>query len=297
MKLLILGATGMLGHKLVQRLSARFEVTGTLRATDAAALWAGHPIFAKARLIGGVDAGDFASVERALDAERPDAVVNCVGIVKQADAAKDPLPSISINALFPHLLARAARARFVRLVHFGTDCVFSGRKGGYTEADTPDAEDLYGRSKLLGEAGGQGALTLRSSIVGLELREKRGLIEWFLAQRGKTVGGYTRAIFSGLTTLAMADLVGDLLERHPDLDGVWQVSADAIAKRDLLELVGRTFDAGVTIQPDDAFHCDRSLDSTRFRARTGFVPAPWTDMIAQLRADAAIYGRQVQDNG
>lgn len=297
MKLLVLGATGMLGHKLVQRLSARFDVTATLRAADGPARWADHPIFAKARLIGGVDAGDFASVARALDAERPDAVVNCVGIVKQADAAKDPVPSISINALFPHLLARAARARSIRLVHFGTDCVFSGRKGGYTEDDTPDAEDLYGRSKLLGEAGGPGALTLRSSIVGLELREKRGLIEWFLAQRGKTVGGYTRAIFSGLTTLAMADLVGDVLERHPDLDGVWQVSADAIAKRDLLERVGLAFDASVTIRPDDAFHCDRSLDSTRFRARTGFVPTPWPEMIAQLRADAAIYGRQAQDNG
>lgn len=291
MKLLILGATGMLGHKLVQRLSSSFDVTGTLRETDAPARWGDHPIFAKARLLGGVDAADFASVERALDAERPDAVINCVGIIKQADAAKDPVPSIAINALLPHLLARATRARGARLVHFGTDCVFSGRKGGYTEDDPPDAEDLYGRSKLLGETGMHGAITLRSSIVGLELREKRSLLEWFLAQRGKTVSGYTRAVFSGLTTLAMADLVAHMLTRHPNLDGVWQVSADPIAKCDLLDLVGRVFDAGVNVRPDDRFHCDRSLDSTRFRARTGFAPAPWPDMIAQLRADAAIYGR------
>jgi dTDP-4-dehydrorhamnose reductase len=288
---LIIGATGMLGHKLVQHLSERFTVTATIRGSAAPGHPAAHAAIAGAALVCNVDVEDAPRLATVIGAVAPDVVINAVGIVKQLEAAKDPLPSIAINALLPHQIAMACRAlpRPARLIHLSTDCVFSGRGGPYQESDFADADDLYGRTKLLGEVTGQNCLTLRSSIIGRELRNKSGLVEWFMGQRGGKVRGFTRALYTGLTTIAMASLIGDLIEHHPELQGLWQVASAPIDKYQLLQLLNRHFDLGIAIAPDEAFFCDRRLDGSRFAERTGFRAKPWGTMIAEMRADPTPY--------
>jgi dTDP-4-dehydrorhamnose reductase len=212
-------------------------------------------------------------------------VVNCIGIVKQIDAAKDPTASISINALLPHQIAALCAERGARLIHFSTDCVFSGQAGPYRESDSPDPADLYGRTKLLGEVDRPGCLTLRTSIVGREIHRGTGLLEWFIAQRGGQVRGFRQALYSGLTTGAMTDLLRLLIEEHADLSGVWQVSGDPIDKYSLLCLVNNVYRLGISIDPVDEFRCDRRLDSSRFRTSVGWSPPSWQSMIETMHAD------------
>ena len=286
-KVLILGGSGMLGHKLWQTLAPRFDARVTFRG--AASRYARTGLFDPARSIGGVSAQDFDSLARAFAAARPEAVVNCIGVVKQDPAAKDPLTSIAVNALFPHRLAQLCRAAGARLIHLSTDCVFSGRRGDYTERDAPDAEDLYGRTKLLGEVDYENCLTLRTSMIGRELAGSHGLVEWFLAQRGGRVRGFRRAVFSGFTTGALADIIAWLIAEHTGLRGVWNVAAAPINKFDLLTLVKQVYGLEVEIEPDEAFVCDRSLDGGRLRAETGFAPPAWPEMIERMRDDATPY--------
>ena len=286
MRVLVLGATGMLGHRLVAELRTRCEVVATVRGDPPA----GVPFFEGAHLVGGISAEDFDTVVKAIGDTRPEAVVNCIGIVKQLAAAKDSVSSIAVNALFPHRLARLCRTAGARLIHLSTDCVFAGTKGTpYTEADNPDPIDLYGRTKLLGEVTGADGLTLRTSIVGRELRNRTGLIEWFLSNRGGEVRGYTRALYTGLTTNVCARLIGDLLTRYPTMTGVWQVAAEPISKYDLLRLVDSAFGTGTIIGRDTTFTCDRRLDGSRFADATGFVAPSWVDMVAELVRDRAFY--------
>lgn len=178
----------------------------------------------------------------------------------------------------------------MRLIHISTDCVFSGRHGPYSESDIADPEDLYGRTKLLGEVSGRSALTLRTSLIGREIGAvHHGLVEWFLAERGKRVRGYERALFSGLTTLAASDLIAEIIRSHADLDGLWHASAEPISKHDLLQLVNRVYGLGIEIERDETVVIDRSLDSTRLRRHTGWCPPSWDDMIAAMHAEDAIY--------
>ena len=288
MRVLILGASGMLGHKLMQRLLTRgFDVVGTLRAAVPDSILATS--LPAAHLIPDLTAEDTAALEATLDSIQPQAVVNCIGIIKQLDAAKDPIPSIGINALFPHLLAQMCRERGIRIIHFSTDCVFSGEAGPYTEDSISDARDLYGRTKLLGEVDGPGALTIRSSIIGHELYGHRGLIDWFISQAGKRVGGFARALYTGLVTPVMADLVATILTDWPELHGVRQVAADEISKYDLLCLVRDAYGLDIAIDRDEAFFCDRRLDGTPFRAHTGWAAPSWPDMIRLMHEDAQSY--------
>lgn len=287
MRLLVVGGAGMLGHKLWQTGSRVMDTWATVRRVTPAltALGLGDPT----RTITGVDVHRPETLEAALDQAQPDAVVNCVGVVKQLAAAKDPVESIAINALYPHVLARACVARNIRFVHISTDCVFDGVRGDYSEADVPNATDLYGRSKALGEVTAPGCLTLRTSIIGRELSGSSGLVEWFLSRRGAAADGYTRAIFSGLTTGALAALLLRVLTEHEALQGLYHVSAAAIDKHSLLHLLNDAFDGNVRITGRDELRIDRSLDSARFRAATGLVPGSWEQMIAEMADDDTPY--------
>ena len=289
MKVLILGGSGMLGHKLWQVLSNRFETYVTLRQRFG--YYGKYGLFDPARTIIEVSADDFDSVVRAVDRVGPDTVVNCIGIVKQSQLAQDPLTSIFINALFPHRLAKVCRERGIRLIHISTDCVFSGRKGNYKESDVSDAEDLYGRTKLLGEVDYEGCLTLRTSMVGREIETSNGLVEWFLSQKGKTVNGYKRAIFSGFTTYALSEIISKVIIEQPDLRGVWHVAAQPISKFDFLMLVNEVYRLKIQIKPEETVVTDRSLDATHFREATGFIPPDWRDMIEQMHRDPTPYSQ------
>ena len=288
MRVLILGGSGMLGHKLWQTFAERFDTFVTFR--QPAHAYARYNLFDQSRSVCNVGARDFDALTKAFAQARPQVVVNCIGVVKQDAAAKDPLTSISINALFPHRLAQLCRASGARLIHLSTDCVFSGRGGNYNEDASPDAEDLYGRTKLLGEVGGPGCLTLRTSMIGRELAGAHGLVEWFLSQRGQqSVRGFRRAVFSGFTTRALAETIAWIIEEHPSLEGVWHVAAEPINKFDLLTLIKEKAGLDVEIEPDESFICDRSLNAERFRQTTGFVSPKWSDMISQLFQDPTPY--------
>jgi dTDP-4-dehydrorhamnose reductase len=274
----------MLGHKLLQHLSPVFDTVGTVRGDTRERPKAldGYP------LRGDVSAMDLPSVARVVDDVRPDVVVNCIGIIKQLEEAKNAARVIAINALFPHQVADLCGERNIRLIHFSTDCVFSGKHGPSREEDTPDAYDLYGRSKLLGEVDRPGALTIRTSIIGRELARQTGLLEWMMSQRGRRIKGYANALYTGFTTGALADLVIRLIRDFADLSGVWHVSSEAISKYDLLGIVNRVYQLGAEIDRDEDFHCDRRLDSGRFRAAIGFSPASWERMIADMHAESPV---------
>ncbi len=296
-RVLILGGGGMLGHKLWQVFANRFDTYVTVR--QAFNQYARYELFEPSHVIGHVSVQDFDSVVRVVAAVRPSVVVNCIGIVKQDAASKDPLLSISVNALFPHRLAHLCQAAGVRLIQMSTDCVFSGRKGNYREEDVPDAEDLYGRTKLLGEVSGTNCLTLRTSIIGRELAGSHSLIEWFLSQEGETIRGYRRAIFSGFTTNAFAEIIARITTEHQSLHGVWHVASEPINKFELLSLIKQVYNLNIQIEADEAFVCDRSLNADRFRQATDFISPSWPEMIRQMHQDKTPYTklRRIHVNG
>jgi dTDP-4-dehydrorhamnose reductase len=286
MRILVLGGNGMLGHRAAALLSERHDVVCTLRRPDPLAA----EFAPRARFVTGVTVEDSESVNAAMQDVRPEAVVNCIGIVKQRAEADESLASIRTNALFPHELAALCSAAGSRLVHMSTDCVFTGMKGGYTEDDVPDATDLYGRTKLLGEvADAPGAVTVRTSIVGWEIHRPTGLLEWFAGQRGSECVGFTKAVFSGLATSDLVDVIERLCTEWNGVDGLWHVSTDPISKYDLLTSLRSELDWDIEITPQDEPAIDRSLDSARFRKQTGWQPRPWAETLARLATERAAY--------
>ena len=280
-KVLVLGADGMLGHELVRALlTGGHDVAAGVRRCPSAATGAE---LAGARIIGGLDARLHETVLASLAEVEPETVINAIGLVKQRPEAQDPFESIRVNSVFPHGLRVMCLAAGARLIHFSTDCVFSGHKGGYTEDDLPDPPDLYGRSKLLGEVTGPKCLTLRTSILGLELFRKDSLVEWFLRQ--KSARGWTRAIYSGLTTMELSRLVVRLLEGPGNPEGLWHVGSDPISKYQLLILLRNALGRDVEVAPDDSVVLDRSLNSDRFRIEFDYWPPSWAEMASEL-ADA-----------
>ncbi len=215
-------------------------------------------------------------------------VINCIGLIKQTPLAQEPLPAIFLNALWPHRLASVCRTAGIRLIHISTDCVFSGRKGQYIESDVSDAEDLYGRTKYLGEVSYPHTLTLRTSIIGRELKTGLGLIEWFLAQKD-AIHGYRKAIYSGLTTDELSRVILDHVIPNRDLNGIYHVSTNPISKYELLVLAKELFKRNLTIIPDEKVVCDRSLDSSRFREMTQYHPPTWLEMMDKLVKNSSLY--------
>ncbi|HEY2867192.1 MAG TPA: SDR family oxidoreductase, partial [Pyrinomonadaceae bacterium] len=248
-----------------------------------------YRLFDRSRTVEMVDATSASDLEYAIIQVEPDVVINCAGVVKQVPASQNVIATLNVNSILPHRLEELSSRFGFRLILISTDCVFRGDQGNYSEADVPDATDLYGRSKVLGEVDAGNVLTIRTSLIGRELASSHGLIEWFLRNRGKTVDGYRRAIFSGFPTVVFADIIGDLLLSWPDLHGIYHISSDPIDKYRLLCLVGEVYDAGIAIHADDSVAIDRSLNSTRFRKVTGFTPPPWKEMVERMAADPTPY--------
>lgn len=276
-RVLVLGANGMLGNAVLRLFAESFgyQVFGTVRSSGALRYL---PIDLHPCVITGIDVENSDSLTRLFAEVHPGVVINCVGLVKQLPRGDDPLAAIAINALLPHRLARLCEVAGARLVQMGTDCIFSGAKGLYTEADVSDATDLYGRSKYLGEVSYPHTITLRTSVIGHELDGAHSLIGWFLAQTGN-IKGYRRAIFSGLPTVEMARVIRDYVIPHPELHGVYHISAAPINKFDLLTLVAQIYGKAIDIRADDQLVVDRSLDSTRFQLATGYVAPGWPELI------------------
>jgi dTDP-4-dehydrorhamnose reductase len=282
MKVLVLGASGMLGNALLRFFAGSdgYSVVGTVRSEEALR----HlPRDLREHVIAGVDVEETASLESLFSSVRPNVVVNCIGVVKQLADSEDPLVAIPINSLLPHRLARLCRITGARLIQISTDCVFRGIQGMYREEDIPDVQDLYGRSKLLGEVDQPHAMTLRTSLIGHELAGTRSLVGWFLAQEG-SVKGYEHAIFSGMPTVELARVMRDFIFPHPELHGVYHVAARPISKYDLLRLVADIYGKQIRIIPDRELVIDRSLNGERFCSATGYVAPDWPELIRRMHA-------------
>jgi dTDP-4-dehydrorhamnose reductase len=288
--IVVLGGTGMLGHKMFQRLRNRFpETYCTIRGSINDLPLRNLDVFHSGQVLEHCGVTDLTALERLFVEHRPRVVVNCAGIIKQRPASKDAVPSILTNALLPHQLSEICGRWDARLIHFSTDCVFSGKRGNYREDDIADAADFYGRTKSLGEVTNCNALTLRTSIIGRELVHFQSLLEWFLSQNRQRVCGYRRALFSGVTANQLADRVGDLIEEHPNLCGLYQVASQTISKFDLLCLLREAYELDIEILPDDDLFCDRSLRGDKFEAATGYICPPWPELVAQLANDDTPY--------
>ena len=275
----------MLGNSLLRYLSGspEYDVYATARSLAGLQKYFPGDLLARFRP-DNVDANNFDSIIRTIASIQPDIVINCIGIIKQLDIANDPLTAITFNSMLPHRLSLISHTAGARLIHISTDCVFNGEKGMYTEKDQSTAEDLYGRTKFLGELNDPHCVTLRTSIIGHELRGGYGLVEWFLAQTEK-VRGFRKAIYSGFPTIELAKIVCDYVLPNPELKGVYHVSSEAISKHDLLILVAERYGKDIDIEPYDDFVQDRSLDSTIFRETTGYQPPLWDELVERMHSD------------
>lgn len=288
MKLLVFGANGMLGHIIWEEANVQgLDVFGTMRHIPKAH----ENLFENDRILLGVEAEREETVLRTLERIHPDVVVNCIGIVKQSPTINDPIRSIKVNSLFPHVLARHCADVGSHLIHVSTDCVFSGSKGYYMESDQPDPADFYGLSKLMGEPNEKNVLVLRTSMFGPELGTSYGLLEWFIAQKGKTVPGFVNSVFSGFYTRSLARLVLQIAVHYPSISGVRHLSAEAINKYELLRRIRDTCHLPIEIVADASVRLNRSLDSTQIRGECGLEFPSWDKMIDELKMDLAKEGR------
>lgn len=282
MRVLVLGASGMIGSTTFRVLSERhdWDVYGSVRSETAKQFF---PAQLAERLLANVDVTNYDALVDVFARIRPEVVINCVGATKHKTDGNDPLMAIPLNALLPHRLARLCEAVNARLVHVSTDCVFSGKQGHYTEDDLPDTDDVYGRSKALGEVDYPNAITLRTSTIGHELQSSYGLLDWFLTQQG-SCKGFKRAIFSGLSSMEFARVIRDIVIPQPSLHGLYHVAGPAIAKYDLLKLVAKVYGKAIEIIPENEFVIDRSLNADRFHAATGYQSPEWPELIESMRA-------------
>ncbi len=280
MRILILGITGMLGHTLFQMLnqSNAHEVAGTYRSTNS-----NIPVWYKnnKNITAGVNVLDIDFIKNLIGNFKPNVVINCVGLIKQADLIEDPLIAIPINSLFPHQLYHICRSLNARLIHISTDCVFSGRIGNYKESDNPDPSDLYGKSKLLGEINNKNAVTIRTSIIGHELNTKLSLLEWFLSQE-IMVNGYTKAFFSGLPTVELSRIIKDKILQKPEISGLYNVASHKISKFELLKIIAKVYQREIDIIEDSSLVIDRSLNSDMFNSTFQYNPPSWSKLVQDM---------------
>jgi dTDP-4-dehydrorhamnose reductase len=274
----------MLGNAVFRVLSEhpRWVVNGTIRSAGSAALFPTQ--MAEGRLVKIDDIQNEDCLVRLFKGLQPSVAINCISLPRKAMKAGQPLEFIPVFGLLPHRLAAICNQTQTRLIHVSTDAVFSGAKGGYSESDPPDPKDLYGLSKFIGEPHDPNTFTIRTSMIGHELQNGDGLIEWFLAQE-KQCRCFPRAVFSGLPTVTLAQIIRDIVIPRQDLSGIYHVAARPISKYDMLRLVAGAYGKTIELIRDESVVIDRSLNADRFRAATGYVPPEWPELIRMMRAD------------
>ena len=284
MKILILGGNGMIGHKLYQVISKKYPNTWVLLKKKYE-LVQNNLLYKKDFVIDDFDVSDFSRLIQLLNNLKADIIINAIGLTIRRNVYEIQSKSILINSVLPHVLNEWVVSNDKRLIHFSTDCVFSGKDGFYNEESFVDSNDFYGRSKALGEIISSNSLTLRSSMIGRELENKTELLEWFLSNKNGTVSGYNKAIYSGITTNCMADFVVKIIENYPDMNGLYNVSSEKITKFDLLKLFNEYFGTNITIIPNNLYATNKALNSEKFFKKTGFIKPDWVYLIKDLVND------------
>jgi|688.fasta_scaffold280369_2 dTDP-4-dehydrorhamnose reductase len=285
---LILGASGMLGHMLVRVLSPRHRVIGTTSSQYKAESPLAK-LLDRESWIGGIDVRSLNQVDDLVREIQPDVVINCVGVIKQKMESSNITDAITINSLFPHHLANLCQSQNSRLIHFSTDCVFEGTPGMKMVSDTPNATDLYGTTKRLGEVDYGDSITIRSSIVGAQIVGTESLFQWAISQKGKKIEGFTGALYSGLTTMTMSKVILEIVDNFPQLSGIQQIASEAITKHDLLRKLNAALGLNLDICPDNTIIYDRTLDGSEFVEQTGIRIPTWDEMIIEFAGDQAFY--------
>jgi dTDP-4-dehydrorhamnose reductase len=285
---LILGASGMLGHMLVRVLSPRHRVIGTTSSHYKAESPLAK-LLDRESWIGGIDVRSLNQVDDLVREIQPDVVINCVGVIKQKMESSNITDAITINSLFPHHLANLCQSQNSRLIHFSTDCVFEGTPGMKMVSDTPNATDLYGTTKRLGEVDYGDSITIRSSIVGAQIVGTESLFQWAISQKGKKIKGFTGALYSGLTTMTMSKVILEIVDNFPQLSGIQQIASEAITKHDLLRKLNAALGLNLDICPDNTIIYDRTLDGSEFVEQTGIRIPTWDEMIIEFAGDQAFY--------
>ena len=301
-RVLVVGGSGMLGHRIVLELAgeATLEVHATVR----------HSVPEPFRAAGvtyheGVElSAGTAAVAQVLDKVRPDVLINAVGATKQKDLAATIDETYFLNGTLPHILAVLNPNPAARVIQVSTDCVFQGRRGGYRQDESPDATDLYGRSKAVGELAYGRHLTLRTSIVGFEIDGHLGLLSWLFRQpRGSRLPGYVHARYSGVTTGELSRTIVASIAGDAPTSGLWHVASEPISKFDLLTRIDAAFALGQEFMPDETLRVDRTLDDAPWRAATGTVRPSWESLVMDLQADwhkrpyADVYSRSASPAG
>lgn len=288
MKVIVLGASGLIGHKLFEKLSLRFETYGTLRLKVEEY---DNDFFKDYdNFVDQIDVHNFNNLIKNLNRINPDVILNCVGITKRKNEINLPLESIYVNSIFPHKLLSWAISNKKRLIHFSTDCVFNGKEGNYSELSLTNSEDNYGRTKALGEVNSKNGLTIRSSFIGRELFTNSELLEWFLSEKKESIKGFKNALYSGVSTNFLAKTVGDIIEFFPELHGLRQLSVkNPISKYDLLMIAKDKFNKSVDIIVDKKFKIDASLNGDLLRKEISYGNPNWNDMMEELSADNKYY--------
>lgn len=276
-----MGANGLIGSTIwsVLSMDESISVFGTVRSSDSIQFLTKR---FSGKIIEDIDALELTRIEGLIDSIRPDVIVNCIGITKHVKDGNQPIKSIEINTLLPHRIAELCGRYGARLVQVSTDCVFSGRKGSYSEEDIPDAVDFYGKSKILGEVLYGNCLTIRTSTIGHELNSTHGLLDWFLSLSGESCKGFKKAIFSGLSTVVLAEIVKKILIEYPKISGLYHVAAEPINKYDLLCLISKIYKKDIKIEIDESLTINRSLDQSKFFKVTGIKPPDWPSMIEAM---------------
>jgi dTDP-4-dehydrorhamnose reductase len=291
MRILILGASGLIGHKLLQKLSNDFDVYATLhRSKESYGLM---PLFSGQNIIDEVDVSDFENVSAILHSVNPNVILNCIGITPRKDEINNLYKVIKINSLFPHQLANWAKVNNKRVIHFSTDCVFNGSTGNYTENSLTTAEDVYGRTKALGEINYSHTLTIRSSFIGQELFGKTELLDWFLNQEGKRINGFTNTLYSGVSTNFMTYVVKTIILNAPELSGLYQLAPDKpISKYELLCIAKRAFDVNIEIIPENEYVHTPTLNGSKLKDNIKINVPSWKEMMKDLAFNRGFYTKK-----
>lgn len=285
MKIVILGATGLIGHKLLQTVNeSEHDAYGIIHGSKMT--FANIDFLQSDSIVESVDVLEFDKLHGILHYIQPNVVLNCVGITKRKEDINDPIQAVSVNSLFPHRLANLASEMNFRVIHFSTDCVFNGDIGNYLEESVTTGVDTYGKTKALGEIRYPHTLTIRSSFIGRELAGRTEHLEWLISQNGRTIKGFTHAMYSGVSTIYISRVVLDIIENHPELSGLYQLATpDHISKYDLLCLARDTFHLDIEIVPESDYKIKPTLDGSKLKNAIGLVVPDWQEMMSELAAD------------
>jgi dTDP-4-dehydrorhamnose reductase len=275
-RIIILGANGLIGSTLYYYLRKmnNLEVFGTIRKLN---------VSDNPSLIGKVD---FLNTKDSFDVISdiaPSVVINCVGITKHSINYNNIGEVSFINSILPHLLSDFSNIQKFKLIHISSDCVFDGQRGNYSELDLPNSQDLYGKSKFLGELDGcNGSITIRTSTIGHENYTKYGLLEWFLSQ-DSSCEGFSKAFFSGLTTLELASILYKHFIFDDSIFGLYNLAGPKINKFDLLKIIAKVYEKDIEIKKNEVFFIDRSLNASKFNDKFGYYVKSWDLMIKEMK--------------